>query len=361
MSSIFSRTRTRDLAACSGPRGLPLSRRSAPPGRPAFLDELLAELREHPALGHPFLRRFAEEPLRREQLRAHAVQHHLYSSRFVTFLAAALSNTPDEDVRAVIVLDMYDEVGAPRASRERVFEGLLRAGVLTAEELAVAYVDMVTTLGPSSSFESYLVRQGYVTQRRMSAALREAAGGAPDGARPALLRRFLAALGIEREALAGAEPLPETAAFIEAYESVCRSGHWLEALGALGPGTECLAPQLHGCIHRGIVNSAWLSPEEYAFWTVQIDGDGARGDNLLQALAPYAADAEGRRRIRSGARAVLDARASWFDGLARRLFGPSRDERELARSLPPTRRSPGAPLAPARRTSQPAPPLAVPR
>lgn len=245
-------------------------------GRVFFL-ALQLELARHPAMSHPFLTRFAEGALDREQIQLFAIQHYLYSKLFVRNLAAALSNTPDEGVRVAIIQNMYDEIGEPNRNE-----------------------------GPFNAERTH----------------------------PALFRKFLGSIGVDRERAAQTSPLPETAKFIRTYEDLCRSGHWLEALGAMACGTECLVPHLYAFIERGLSRSGLLTPDDYLFWTLHIGCDDEHGDNMVRSLLPYATDPEAQARIAAGARRVLDARGEWFDGLERVVFGQSAFVRRISIAPP---------------------------
>lgn len=276
---VYTRSlRPPSLRPLRAPSMRPPAAGSVDGGRVFFL-ALQLELARHPAMSHPFLTRFAEGALEREQIQLFAIQHYLYSRLFVRNLASALANTPDEGVRIAIIQNMYDEIGEPSHD----------AGALAGERT-----------------------------------------------HPALFRRFLGALGIERERIAQASALPETARFIRTYEDICRSGHWLEALGAMACGTECLVPHLYAFIQRGLERSPHLTPDDYLFWTLHIGCDDAHGENMVRSLLPHANDPEDQTRIASGARRVLDARGEWFDGLDRLVFGRSMPVRRP--SLAPDKR-----------------------
>jgi pyrroloquinoline-quinone synthase len=141
---------------------------------------------------------------------------------------------------------------------------------------------------------------------------------------PALFRRFMRALGLSSDELSRTIPLPETNAFNAAYDVTCRNGHWLEGLGAMGPGTECIVPRVYSKILDGIRGSGLVTPADYVFWTVHVHCDDGHGRNIIDAMRPYVDDANNRELISRGAIRALDARARWFDGLHRLVFGSPR-------------------------------------
>ena len=88
----------------------------------AFFATLQEEIAAHPALSHPFLIRFSVEPLSITQLRTFAVQHYMYSRFFTRNLAAVISNTPDEQARSLLIMNMYEEIGEPMKQPGELFE-----------------------------------------------------------------------------------------------------------------------------------------------------------------------------------------------------------------------------------------------
>lgn len=237
-----------------------------------FFKALSQELAAHRALNHPFLLRFSEAALSREQLAAYAVQHYLYSRFFTRNVAAVIASTPDERARSLLIQNLYEEIGEP-------------------------------------------------LRRPVTGTLEYSAGLAQDLTHGALLRRFLRAVGLNPLCVETIEPLPETAHLIAEYRQVCHSDDWLAALGALGPGTECVVPTIYAFLEQGMKRSRLLSPEDYLFWTLHVHCDDGHGENILEAMAPFADTEEAQRRIAASAHRVLDARAVWLDGLMRLLFG----------------------------------------
>lgn len=291
-------------------------RRSGP--AQSFLERLEREIEAHPALHHPFLRRFSEQPLDRGQLTEFAIQHYMYSRFFVRNLAAVVSNVPDEHARSLLIQNMYEEVGEPLKQRDRAYVFLLEAGLVTPAQIAAA----LAAVGAHGDVAEHLVEQGLLRREDLDALVQSRAAQVLELTHPALFRRFLRSLGVSAEVMAAAEPLPETSEFIREFEAVCRTGHWLEAMGALGPGTEAVVPCVYRHILAGIRRSRAVTPNDYVFWTIHVHCDEGHGENIMLAIESYLDRPEHRRLVASGALRILNARKLWFDGLERMVFRP---------------------------------------
>lgn len=221
-----------------------------------FLQRLEAEVRSHPALHHPFLRRFAEGGLRRIQLWAFGLQHYQLVRVFTTYLEVLVKSIPEEEVRGWIHTVLEDEYARP---------------------------------------------QTY------------------DRSHPALYRRFLRALGLTEADWDRAEALPETHAFITRHIELTSLRHYLVGLGAVGPGHEWAIPTMFAYLVDGL-RKVGVEGEPLEYFTLHVAQDLEHGRLLRQAMAHYAEAPENQQRILEGARASLDARARFWDGLYRATF-----------------------------------------
>lgn len=289
-------------------------------GACAFFERLEAAVFSHPVLKHPFLQRMASERLDREQLRAFASQHYLYSRRFSRNLAAVISNSPDEHARTLLVLNMYEEIGEPSRLRDRVHLLLLEEGLVSGAQLGQALEEQVCDEGAHGDVVSLLIDKGIVSRAQLSQVMEHNTHKARDLTHPALFRRFLTALGLDEAELARIEPVPATDDFNETYRSLCRDAHWLEGLAAMGPGTEGIVPSLYAQILQGIRTSGEVSPADYVFWTIHVHCDEGHARNIQEAMRPYASDPSLQRLIWRGAMRALGARQRWFDGLLGHVF-----------------------------------------
>ncbi len=284
-----------------------------------FLDELQRRVQSHPATQNPFLRRFAEGDLSHDQVRAFAAQHYLYAQRFAQNLAALISNTPDEHARMLLVLNMYEEIGEPARVRDRVHFLLLEHGLISGAELGHAMEEMVAS--GRDDVVSLLIKKGAVSRDQVTSLMELNAKKVKDLTHPALFRRFLYALGLAPEVLSAVEGLPETNAFNATYETICRGAHWLEGMGAMGPGTECVVPAVYTQILAGLTRSGAVSEADRVFWTIHVHCDDGHGRNIMDAIRPYMGDPRHRELVVQGAMRALDARDRWLTGLYRHVFG----------------------------------------
>ena len=221
-----------------------------------FLEELETEVGKHPALRHPFLRRFAAGDLTRLQLWAFGLQHYQLVRVFTSYLEALLNTIPEPKVRDWIHRIVEDEYARPQ------------------------------------TYEC---------------------------SHPALYRRFLRALGLNEEDWERAEALLETGAFIERHLELTSLRHHAVGLGAVGPGHEWAIPTMFTYLVEGL-RKVGIGEGPLEYFTLHVAQDLEHGKLMRAALACYAETPENQVRIRDGALASLDARGSFWDGLNRAVF-----------------------------------------
>ncbi len=222
----------------------------------AFLSALEAEVRAHPAVLHPFLHRFAEGGLSRLQLWAFALQHYQLVRVFTLYLESLLRSVADEEVRGWLNVILTDEFARPRTYEH---------------------------------------------------------------SHPALYRKFLRALGLSEQDWETVHPLPETEAFIKRHIELTSLRHPVVGLGAVGPGHEWSIPIMFTALVEGLRKSG-IEEGSLEYFTLHVTQDLEHGRLLRQALARYADTEVNRARILEGARASLEARRLFWDGLHRTLF-----------------------------------------
>jgi pyrroloquinoline-quinone synthase len=223
----------------------------------AFLERLKREVIGHPALVHPFLERFGEGDASEEGVRTFAIQYYRHVRVSRLYLAALISNCRDD------------------------------------EELQLALAGIL--------FDEY----GHLN---------------PDETHPALYRRFLRALGISEEEWEAPGTLPEIELYIENHYALCRHPDIRLGLGALGPASEWPVPPIYVRLTEGLKKSAGLPDWALEIFTSHVTMDVEHARIMMDAVAPYTEDEEGRGRVREGAVRSLDARSVMLDGLYKAVY-----------------------------------------
>ena len=210
-----------------------------------FLELLKREVISHPALTHPFLERFGDGEADAEGVREFAIQYYRHVRVSRLYLAALISNCRDD-------------------------ESLQLA-------LAEVLVDEYGHLNPAETH-------------------------------PALYRRFLHALDIGEEEWQAPRTLPEIESYITVHYEICRNPDVRPGLGAMGPASEWPVPPIYVRLAEGLKKSAGLPDEALEIFTSHVTMDVTHARIMMDALAPYAEDEEGQKKVREGALRSLDTR-----------------------------------------------------
>lgn len=223
-----------------------------------FMQRLKREVIGHPALTHPFLARFGDGDASEAGVRTFAIQYYRHVRVSRLYLAALISGCRDD-------------------------EGL---------QLALAGI----------LFDEY----GHLN---------------PEETHPALYRRFLRALGISEEEWKAPRTLPEIELYIETHYALCRNPDVRLGLGALGPASEWPVPPIYVRLSEGLKRAAGLPDVALEIFTSHVTMDVEHARIMMDAVAPYAEDEEGQRKVREGAMRSLDARSVMLDGLYKAVYG----------------------------------------
>jgi pyrroloquinoline-quinone synthase len=222
-----------------------------------FLERLKRDVIGHPALVHPFLERFGDGEAAAEGVREFAIQYYRHVRVSRLYLAALISNCrDDEKLQLTLAEVLMDEYGH---------------------------------LNPAETH-------------------------------PALYRRFLKALEISEEEWEAPRTLPEIEAYISVHYELCRHPDVRLGLGAMGPASEWPVPPIYVRLAEGLKKSAGLPDEALEIFTSHVTMDVTHARIMMEALAPYAEDEEGQRRVREGTLRSLDTRSIMLDGLYRAVF-----------------------------------------
>lgn len=222
-----------------------------------FLERLKREVIGHPALTHPFLERFGEGDADEEGVKIFAIQYYRHVRVSRLYLAALISGCrEDERLQLALAEILFDEYGHLK----------------------------------------------------------------PEETHPALYRRFLRALGIDKEEWEAPPTLPEIDAYIAVHYDLCRNPDIRLGLGALGPASEWPVPPIYVRLTEGLKKATGLSEDALEIFTSHVTMDVTHARIMMGAIAPYAEDGESQRKIREGAMRSLDARSIMLDGLYRAVY-----------------------------------------
>lgn len=222
-----------------------------------FIKQLEKELRPDidKILYHPFLIRISKGDLSHAQLQYFAIQYAYYCYHFPRFLAFTAGNIPDDLTRMPLVENLWEEHGSGKYSKSH--------------------------------------RQLY--------------------------NKFLEALEIEPKELKTFPLLPDTQTCVQTLLDICKNRHYLESLGALGPGTEFFTNDEYEIIYNGLEKSPYLTQRDLKFWKVHISLDVEHYGEMVEILYPFLHEEKNRNLIREGALKAIQMEQLFWSGLERNL------------------------------------------
>ncbi len=222
-----------------------------------FFDRLKGELREgiDTIINHPFIQRIKSGQLNKKQFRYFVEQYGIYCNYFPRFLAAAAANITDEKTRFPIIENLWEEHG----------EGDFR--------------------------RSHRV----------------------------LFNNFALAFDLDVMDLSKSTPLPSTQKCVSELFDMCLHAHFLESLGALGPGTEYFTSEEYAAIEEGLKQYDVLNEPDYEFWTAHISLDEDHYSDMEAVLVPHIHSEENRNLITRGAHKAIELEILFWDGLEENL------------------------------------------
>ncbi|HEY6394093.1 MAG TPA: iron-containing redox enzyme family protein [Candidatus Binataceae bacterium] len=134
-------------------------------------------------------------------------------------------------------------------------------------------------------------------------------------AHPELFIRLGIGLGMTREDMTGAKPLPSTAALIDWFELSTKDRSFTEGIGAINVAAEGQVPGNFGSFARALEKNYGLSREQVAFFDIHEIADRDHsdvGDNILSHAAMSDFD---RAKVRAAVERSLDLWWQFFDGI----------------------------------------------
>lgn len=220
-----------------------------------FLEQLKRDVFSHEAVNHPFLERFSKGGLTVEQVNTFAIHYYQHAKMFSHYIANIIPKIPHEWDRMSMVKNLMDEYG----------------------------------------------------------------NLSPEKTHPALFRKFLMALGLEKKDWKKIKPIPEVTNFIDRLTMLTRYEPFLIGLGAVGPGVEWLIPAMFKKIVAGLKKSVSLEENDLEYWTSHIILDVEHGEAATKILTNYLHGKDTGDMLRKGAMKSLEARKILWDGFERLL------------------------------------------
>ena len=134
-------------------------------------------------------------------------------------------------------------------------------------------------------------------------------------AHPELFLDFAAGVGLRREEVLAAEPLPSTAALIHWFEYSTKLLPFLEGVAAINLAAEGQVVGAFGPFARALQKHYGLSETEVAFWDVHELADAEHSDVGDHIVVKHATTDELQRRVRQAVRTSLVMWWQFFEGI----------------------------------------------
>jgi pyrroloquinoline-quinone synthase len=136
---------------------------------------------------------------------------------------------------------------------------------------------------------------------------------------PELFIRFGLAVGLAREEMTDAHPLPSTAALTDWFELSSRQRPFLEGAAAITLAAEGQVPGAFGPFARSLEKHYGLSRDAVAFWDVHEVADRDHSDIGRSSVIAHAHDTGTQTAIRTAVERSLDAWWAFFDDIERAI------------------------------------------
>jgi len=127
-----------------------------------------------------------------------------------------------------------------------------------------------------------------------------------------LMLRFAQALGLEREDVMDARPLPGTRAFIDVIMQLSE-GHWLEGLAFRA--SEIHAPTGSGLWRKALQEHYGFSDDAVAWWSTHETADVEHGNIALKGYGTYAVDETSQQIALAALHRMIAAWWVFWDGI----------------------------------------------
>ncbi len=133
-------------------------------------------------------------------------------------------------------------------------------------------------------------------------------------------RNFLRALNVNLDCIEEFEIIPELDMYIHTMMRLTQTGHWLEAIAAVGIASEWPIPKLYKLFLNGLRNIPGIKDDDLELFIEHMDLDIEHSSQIEEALAPYLEDTKSQHRVERGIAVNLDSRRVFHAGLYREIF-----------------------------------------
>ena len=234
------------------------------------MEKLIDEALNHRAINHPYLLALKNGEFKNMDsvMKDFALQYGAYSTWFPRYLTGVISKLENPEHREHLLDNLAEE-----------------SGTLHDDDL-----EAIAALG---------IKEEWVQ-------------GIPH---PKLFRRFQDAMGIDRNEPVGIE----VQIWREQFLSLIQDGSSVEAVGAIGLGTESIVKFVYRHLIEAIEKHTKLSLEDYVFFPLHTEVDDAHGLILLKIAEEMASESEvAALQLRKGMLKALNLRAAYWDNMYER-------------------------------------------
>jgi pyrroloquinoline quinone (PQQ) biosynthesis protein C len=136
----------------------------------------------------------------------------------------------------------------------------------------------------------------------------------------ALVERLARSLGATEAEMASAEPIPETADYINYCFRVTREGSFVEAMAAVGMGIEHYMPAFFGALAAALQSRYGLSREQVEYLLVHVEEDADHARRSMEMIERYADTDDVRDKTRQALSEMLRVKRQFGDALYARCL-----------------------------------------
>lgn len=221
-----------------------------------------------------------------------------------------------------LVRELQDMVAA-RHSKDHPIIGMIGRGELTREQLlgfSIQFYQLFPKVFPKPIAALYArCPDDPEIERHLLENLLEEGTGQVSGSASHrdLYISYGEALGLSREALDSAEPLPETAALVNWREVLFSQHPWIEAMASQGFALEGTAADRMRRLVPGLVDHYRVPQSAMGYWNVHISVEDDHGSLGPIAVERFATTDAAQAGVRVAVQRTLDTFWNFFDGVVR--------------------------------------------